>query len=515
MATRAGRSWRLCRVPVLLIAGLFTADPVFADEPILVEATTLDGQGENTPLGYTVGQAGDVNRDGYGDVLVGLPNYSGEFGQEGRVLLFLGGPGGISSTPAWTRDGGAQTAHFGNAVAGAGDVNGDGFDDVIIGAPDYPNDTDPWNDDGRAYVFLGTEGGLQGSPVWSADSGDFRTDFGFSVASAGDVNGDGFDDIIVGDYLCCFEAGRRGRAYVFHGSNGGPRPTANWSVEGDTDFLFYGYGVAPAGDVNRDGIDDVFVSGYGTTGAGNSYNGRVSLYLGSPAGLGSAVWTVAGTQAGEQLGRAIAGAGDVYGDGYPDLVVSSANGFHGVVSIYNGTAQGLAQTPSWSVTGPDLQGDYGVLVAGPGDVSGDGYEDIIFARQYSDQVFLFTGSPSGPLLGPAQTLTGPAGSRFGAALSGAGDADGNGGLDVLVGAPNYFASGATTGRIVLFRGRPPTVQFIDPACKTETECDGDYLKELDGQFVLDADPQNFSRLLEAPVRRRGTTTDGVSRLLLR
>jgi hypothetical protein len=495
---------------------LLRAGPALAQEPILTPSTVIDGQGEDRPLGYVVAGAGDVNRDGYGDVLVGLPFFSGnEHSQEGRVLLFLGGPGGLSGTPAWRHDGGAYNAHFGLGIAGAGDVNGDGFDDVVIGAPDYPNDTDPLNDDGRAYVFLGTEGGLQGSPVWSADSGDFRTDFGFSVASAGDVNGDGYDDIIVGDYLCCFEAGRRGWAYVFHGSAGGPSATANWSVEGDTDFLFYGYGVAAAGDVNRDGFDDVIVSGYGTTGAGNFYNGRVSLYLGSPSGLGPAVWTVAGTQAEESRGRSIAGGGDIYGDGYPDLLVSSANGFRGVVSIYNGTAQGMGTSPSWSVTGPDQQGDYGIPLAGPGDVSGDGYDDIVFGTVYRDQAFLFTGSPSGPLLAPAQALTGPLNSRFGAALAGTGDVDGDGGLDVLVGAQQYLVAGTTVGRIELFRGRPPTVQLIDPACRTETECDGDYLKEANGEFVLDADAQNFSRLIEAPVRRRGTTADGVSRLLLR
>ena len=133
--------------------------------------------------------AGDVNGDGYADVIVGAGGYSSN---TGRAYVYHGGPSGLSASPAFTATGEGPDNFFGVAVAGAGDVNGDGYADVIVGACGYSSYT------GRAYVYHGGPGGLSASPAFSATGAATGDGFGFSVAGAGDVNGDGYADVIVG-----------------------------------------------------------------------------------------------------------------------------------------------------------------------------------------------------------------------------------------------------------------------------------------------------------------------------
>src|SRR5690606_21413176 len=121
----------------------------------------------------------------------------------GRVMLFLGSSAGLSATPAWTADGEFAQDNFGHSVASAGDVNGDGYSDVIIGAPSYPNYT--WR--GKAYLYHGGPGGLAASPAWTYQGEKLNDRLGWSVASAGDVNGDGYSDVVLGAYMFSTGAG--------------------------------------------------------------------------------------------------------------------------------------------------------------------------------------------------------------------------------------------------------------------------------------------------------------------
>ena len=125
---------------------------------------------------------------------------------------------GLGLMPAWTAESDQAGARFGLVVASAGDVNGDGYADVIVGAPGYDNGQ---TDEGRAFVYYGSAGGLSGSPGWTAESDQQGASFGISAATAGDVNGDGYADVIVGarDYDNGQE--NEGRAYVYYGSAGG------------------------------------------------------------------------------------------------------------------------------------------------------------------------------------------------------------------------------------------------------------------------------------------------------
>jgi hypothetical protein len=153
---------------------------------------------------------------------------------------------------SWKAEGNQHGAHFGNSVDTAGDVNGDGYDDVIVGSYQYDNGQ---RNEGRAFVSYGSASGLSLTPDWTAESDQIGAWFGFSVGTAGDVNGDGYDDVIVG-------AISTGHAYVYYGSASGLSLTPDWTAESNQALAYFGSSVGTAGDVNGDGYADVIVGSY-------------------------------------------------------------------------------------------------------------------------------------------------------------------------------------------------------------------------------------------------------------
>jgi len=286
---------------------------------------TAEGNQPTASFGRSVATAGDVNGDGYSDVIVGAPGYNGH----GRVFLYLGSASGLATTPAWTADGTQPGARFGTSVASAGDVNGDGYSDVIVGAPLYDNGL------GRVFLYLGSASGLATSPAWSAEGIEGGGWFGSSVASAGDVDGDGYGDIVVGaPFPRTFQnvQGGRGQVFVYRSTRTGLSTTPAWTLQSNQSGSSFGASVASAGDVNGDGYSDVIIGAPGYTrvvagGATQVEVGRASLYLGSATGLvDSPVWTADGTQPGARFGTSVASAGDVDGDGYSDVIVGARVG---------------------------------------------------------------------------------------------------------------------------------------------------------------------------------------------
>ena len=165
-----------------------------------------------------------MNGDGHGDVIVGANRYDNGQDDEGRAFAYNGSAAGLATTPAWTTESDQAFAFFGNSVSAAGDVNGDGFSEVIVGASSYDNGE---TDEGRALVYHGSAGTLATTATWTAEGNQVGSQFGISVATAGDVNGDGYSDIIV--YVSGYDNGQtdEGRALVYHGSATGPSASSS------------------------------------------------------------------------------------------------------------------------------------------------------------------------------------------------------------------------------------------------------------------------------------------------
>jgi len=180
-----------------------------------------DGNQNMAAFGWSVASAGDVNGDGYSDVIIGAFFASDGWGREGRAFVHYGSAAGLSPLPDFAfSDADQAEARFGISVAGAGDVNGDGYSDVIIGAAYY--NEGPINDEGRAFIHFGSAKGLSAYANCILDDADTYSYFGISVACAGDINGDGFADVIIGAHL--FNDGinyNNGRAFVYYGGSPG------------------------------------------------------------------------------------------------------------------------------------------------------------------------------------------------------------------------------------------------------------------------------------------------------
>jgi hypothetical protein len=222
-------------------------------------ATIITGEEEFDGLGYSVSGAGNVNGDAFDDVVIAA---FGD-GLNRRVMVYLGSAGGLSSTPATTVSG-ASASGFAISLSDAGDVNGDGFGDVIVGADIRDNIGD--DNAGAAFVYHGSSLGLSTVPATTLLGTDASSAFGFAVSGAGDLDGDGYDDIIVG---APGTNGGWGATMLYAGSSAGVASTAMTTLSG-TSFMNHGYSVSTAGDVNADGYADVIVGAaqyYGMAGA--------------------------------------------------------------------------------------------------------------------------------------------------------------------------------------------------------------------------------------------------------
>jgi FG-GAP repeat/FG-GAP-like repeat len=287
---------------------------------------------------------GDVDGDGYADAVVGFS----DFGSADKVRIFSGLTGAVlhTFTSSLTDD------SFGASVAGAGDVDGDGFPDVIVGAP-QTSTSNPGP--GYVRVFSGYTGSLlrEFTGLAVGDS------FGYSVDGAGDVDADGRADLIIGAWRNDLAGADAGMAQVRSGATG----QILHQIVGAQAQDWLGQSVSGAGDVNADGHAD-FVVGAPGNDAGGSLAGAASLYSGLN---GTRLITFLGTFLANQLGTSVGGAGDVDGDQVPDVVVGNGGG-QSSARVFSGASGALVAL---------VEAVNVASVAGAGDVDGDGFAEFV------------------------------------------------------------------------------------------------------------------------------------------
>jgi hypothetical protein len=445
-------------------------EPTSAGTPAAGRGWVVESDQDEAHLGLAVAPAGDVNGDGYADVIVGAPFYDGGQHDEGRVFVFLGGPDGLRTPAGWSAESDQEDAHLGWSVAAAGDVNGDGFGDVVVGIPHLDGGGE---DEGGAWVFLGGASGLGKRPAWTSAGEQSDGFLGASVSAAGDLNGDGYGDIVIGAPGA--GGADRGRALVFLGTSSGPRRDAAWTFTGEREHAHLGHSVAAAGDIDADGFPDVVVGAPFCSRSGRRA-GVALVFRGGPSGLAEKpAWYCNGGQNATMFGVSVAGAGDVNGDGYNDMVVGCsalADGApgDGHAFVFLGGKDGPGELPLGRNPGDTGAAHFGWAVAGAGDVNGDGYDDVVVgARDASTaangcgRACLFHGSARGIGVRPAWSADGEhEDGRLGWSVAAAGDVNRDGFDDVIVGAPFVDGRGVGNGRACVFYGAPSEMSGAAP-----------------------------------------------------
>jgi FG-GAP repeat len=405
-----------------LAACALTITPAFAQSKLF----TFSGDSAGDVFSWSVSDAGDVNGDGFADLIAGAPQDKITI-RRGYARVFSGRDGSVLYT--FTGDGTGDT--FGRRVAGAGDVNRDGYDDLIVGASQERT----IGRKGYARVYSGKDGSTLGT-IRGDSNGDL---FGHAVSGSGDFNRDGWSDVVVG----AAGGGKNGGGYirVFSGRTGGILGTFHGDAKGNT----FGRYLSFAGDVNKDGYDDVIA---GAKFGGKNNGGYVRVISGRD---GSTLYTIHGDSAGDESSRV--GAADVDNDGHADLIIGAAGDDN------NGSQSGSVRVISgksgknlYNLNGDRAYDYFGSTVAGTGDLNRDGFEDFVVgavvANTNTGYARVFSGKDGKELY----TFRGKVkGDRFGHVRA-AGDVNADGISDFVVGAPQQRATPAGKGYATVFSG---------------------------------------------------------------
>ena len=526
-------------------AGIFAA-PVANDDPYTAEIEVSSLNGKNGFIlkgidngdysGRSVSSAGDFNGDGLDDLIVLA---SGSLSGEGYVVFGTSNPSAsielssLDGSNGFVLNGINVLGSSGTELSGAGDVNGDGLADLIIGAS--LADPNGISNAGESYVVFGTSNSSSSLELSSLDGNngfvlngiDANDLSGYSVSDAGDVNGDGLADVIIGTFRANPNGiSNAGESYVVFGTSNPSSSLELSSLDGSNGFVlngidesdFSGRVVSGAGDVNGDGLADVIIGARFADPNGN-YSGESYVVFGAsnPSSSlelssldGSNGFVLNGINSSDFLGSAVSGAGDVNGDGLADLIIGAVgadpNGdYSGESYVVFGTSN-----PSASIELSSLDGSNGFIlngitafdrsgraVSGAGDINGDGFADVIIGAPdgYTNSVnagesyvVFGTSNPNSSI--ELSSLDGNNGftlnsivenDSLGKSVSSAGDFNGDGLADVIIGASYAAPNGINlAGESYVVFGRDfntdeDTAFTTSSVLANDTDADGDPL----------------------------------------
>ena len=482
---------------------------------------TINDTAGFTGSGKSVSNAGDINGDGFDDLLIGAPFSDINGIYSGSSYIVFGKPGtqaatvllsGIDGSNGFRIDGEQSGFQAGWSVGGAGDINGDGIDDLVLGAP-YANHNGGYS--GSAYVVFGKTGGfapsfslstLDGSNGFRMDGISHDDQTGDSVSNAGDVNGDGIDDLIIGAFYANSTTNVSGAAYVVFGSTSAFQPSMQLSalngsngfrIEGEDSSGRFGLSVDTAGDFNGDGIADLIIGSPRSDGD-NSYSGKSYLIFGRSSGFpaslslstldGSNGIRLNGASLRDESGRSVSAAGDINADGIDDVIVgawktdNSAETSGSAYVVFGATVFSSSEFSLSSLDGSNgfrLDGvsghDYaGELVSKAGDVNGDGIDDLLVGAASANSgntnagsVYVYFGRSSAfPAVVSLADLDGFNGTRLdgiaendgaGRSASAAGDVNNDGVDDLIIGASGADIAGPASGSSYIVFGRKDAI----------------------------------------------------------
>lgn len=474
---------------------------------------------------FSVAIPGDVNGDGFADLAVGAPAFPDRArAGSGYVHVFAGGEKAIGScdlaSDASDESGaacnvlgslrGSGENALGASVSNAGDINADGFDDLVVGAPRADDAR------GRVYIVLGDSGGLGEchldapetcprlvATIVGASPGDM---LGSSVAIAGDTNCDGFDDVLIGAVNAPSET-LSGEAYLFHGAASGlancdlnvPAECAGLAatISGQRAGERLGERVAAVGDLNHDRCDDIAIAATSAPccDANGAAPGEVYVLFGSKdaiqdcqLGAGCTPAIIRGGSAGDLTGAAITGGADLTGDGVDDLLVGApgASGTTegdgaGVVYLFSGGNHGVGDcdlatgcVPAATFVGETSGARFGSSLAVGGDMNDDGVSGWWVGSPGFGRVYSFAGtadSPGAVIVGRGMSAVPPRLDGFGKSLLGAHDYDGDGTPDLALGADETREQGATSGPGRVYVLRSMGTNIATPDCDLADDCE--------------------------------------------